>query len=34
MNTLTTAPYNYAFDQLVKVKVTAINSYGPGPVSS
>ncbi len=34
MNTLTSAPYIYAFDSLVKVRVTAINSYGPGPVSS
>ena len=34
MNTLTSAPYNYAFDSLVKVRVTAINFFGPGLVSS
>jgi len=34
MSTLTSAPYNYLFDDLVKVRVTAINSYGSSPVSS
>jgi len=33
MNVLTAAPYNYVFEQLVKVRVTASNLYGSGPTS-
>ena len=33
MDVLVTAPYSLVFDQLVQVRVTAINSYGPGTPS-
>lgn len=34
MSDLTSNPYNYQFNDLVKVRITAFNSYGAGPVST
>ena len=33
MSTLTSAPYNYAFDDLVYVRISAINTYGSSTIS-
>jgi len=33
MPTLTTTPYNYVFDDVIRVRVSASNSFGSGLVS-
>ena len=33
MSVLAAAPYNYAYDSLVKVRISAINFFGTSPVS-
>ena len=33
MSTLTTTPYNYVFDDVIRVRVSASNSFGSGLVS-
>lgn len=34
MSDLTSNPFNYQFNDLIKVRITAFNSYGAGPVSA
>ena len=33
MSVLAATPYNYAYDSLVKVRISAINFFGTSPVS-